>query len=656
MSFQIRHIVLYGPVDEPRILDFNLGKLNIITGASNTGKSALISIVDYCLGAKTCKVARGPIRDTVEWYGVVLEKTNQQLSIFRQAPAHRKKQNTVCAINISNKIQIPRKNDIVANTDIDTAKQIISNFAGINDYIHKPPDGQTRDPITVTIRHSLYFCFQTQNEISSQKLLFHRQSDPYIPQAIKDVLPYFLGAIDDSHFGKTLHRRKLQTQLRKFQRQREESKRIDSDSNKSADLLAEATRIGLVDLPDYSLTPQMVTDFLKATINQPKESASADLDMGLSKYEELMNERQQLTRKLRLCEFELKEAKALLFERSAFLLEGSEQAGRLRSINLFPKEHQENICPFCQSLVPGIPALVDLRNALDTVTDHLQQIHQENPHLERIIDTIDRKRQEIKSSILDNYRAVNQLQRSSRIVANYRDSIEKAAHVRGRISMFLETTPIVSEEADLILEKSEQLKKEIELLDKELDLDVVQDRVDTLLDLVSQKLTVYAKRLDLEYSKHTLRLSLKDLTIIADEPAGATPMEEMGGGSNWVGFHIVAYLALHELFAEGGRPVPRFVFLDQPSQTKFPADVDVTGKLQRQKKGDLDEERADVLDMLKLVDSAVKELNGALQIVLMEHADLDDKWYQDLVVERWRDGSALIPKCWIEIVESRSHR
>ena len=46
--------------------------MNIITGSSKSGKSALVPIVDYCLGAGTCAVAHGAIRSTVTWYGLRL--------------------------------------------------------------------------------------------------------------------------------------------------------------------------------------------------------------------------------------------------------------------------------------------------------------------------------------------------------------------------------------------------------------------------------------------------------------------------------------------------------------------------------------------------------------------------------------------------------
>lgn len=53
MNFTINSIILWPRNTEhsPRCLSFDSEAVNIITGASRTGKSALIPIIDYCLGS-----------------------------------------------------------------------------------------------------------------------------------------------------------------------------------------------------------------------------------------------------------------------------------------------------------------------------------------------------------------------------------------------------------------------------------------------------------------------------------------------------------------------------------------------------------------------------------------------------------------------------
>ena len=52
MTVQLRAISIYSHDGERRGVTFRLGKLNIVTGAPKTGKSALLDIVDYCWGRR----------------------------------------------------------------------------------------------------------------------------------------------------------------------------------------------------------------------------------------------------------------------------------------------------------------------------------------------------------------------------------------------------------------------------------------------------------------------------------------------------------------------------------------------------------------------------------------------------------------------------
>ncbi len=50
--------------------------------------------------------------------------------------------------------------------------------------------------------------------------------------------------------------------------------------------------------------------------------------------------------------------------------------------------------------------------------------------------------------------------------------------------------------------------------------------------------------------------------------------------------------------------------------------------------------------MFELMRDVVQELHPGLQIIVTEHADINEEWYQQAVVERWRNGAALIPADW----------
>ena len=86
MTLQIRSISIYSREGERRDVTFELGAFNIVTGASKTGKSALLDIVDYCWGRAECTIAEGEIRKAVSWFAVYLDNDGEGILIARKNP------------------------------------------------------------------------------------------------------------------------------------------------------------------------------------------------------------------------------------------------------------------------------------------------------------------------------------------------------------------------------------------------------------------------------------------------------------------------------------------------------------------------------------------------------------------------------------------
>jgi len=112
---------------------------------------------------------------------------------------------------------------------------------------------------------------------------------------------------------------------------------------------------------------------------------------------------------------------------------------------------------------------------------------------------------------------------------------------------------------------------------------------------------------------------------------------------NWVGYHLTAYLALQRFFIEHTRPVPAFIVLDQPSQAFFPRDRETGGDLNEL----TDTDRENTQRLYELTHRVVEEMGGHLQIIALDHADFEEDWFAESVVERWREGEALIPEAWL---------
>jgi hypothetical protein len=65
------------------------------------------------------------------------------------------------------------------------------------------------------------------------------------------------------------------------------------------------------------------------------------------------------------------------------------------------------------------------------------------------------------------------------------------------------------------------------------------------------------------------------LTVVAETIKGPLMLPNIGSGANWVGYHVVAHLALHKLFPARNRLVPAILMLEQPSQAYYPPERDI---------------------------------------------------------------------------------
>src|SRR5664279_3314022 len=107
VSMQILNIVLYSHDRRRRIVKLNPGVVNVITGASKTGKSALIDIVDYCFGSGECRVPEGIIRRSVSWFGVRLQLFSGQAYVARRCPPQNYNSSEDCFVEVGESVQIP---------------------------------------------------------------------------------------------------------------------------------------------------------------------------------------------------------------------------------------------------------------------------------------------------------------------------------------------------------------------------------------------------------------------------------------------------------------------------------------------------------------------------------------------------------------------
>jgi len=648
MTIQILDIVIFSYDGRKRVLPLRSGAVNIITGASKTGKSALADIVDYCFGSGECKVPEGPIRRSVAWFGVRLRLKDGQAFVARRCPGTRAVSSEECFVDIGDEVVIPDVANLRQTTNTKGLVALLTSWSGIHDNVHDPLPGQTRPALSANVRHALAMCYQPQDEIIRREQLFHGASDNFFAQALKDTLPYFLGAVDEEYVRKREELRRLREQLRTCQRQLAELKALSGEgTSKAATLLAQARDVGL---------SSSVTNTWDETIGALREVAAKPITSGDyqapdgQEYSRLVEERDRVVEEQRRLRDEMSAARAFERDEKGYSKEVFEQRARLTSIGIFEGSVPSHACPLCSQELPDspiVPSVPQIKVVLSDVTSRLASVTRAAPQIERALAELDSRLQLVQSTLSKNRAEMEAVRKSSDRLQEVQEDFARKALILGRLSLYLESLPELPD-TKALEEQAQQLRDQCAVLEEELSDERVKERIDSIASILGQRMTEWARLLELEHSKFPLRLDLKRLTIVADTADGPVPMDRMGSGENWVGYHLIGHLALHEWFTARERPVPRFLFLDQPSQVYFPPEKDVDGSIAVIGEDD----RLAVSRMFQFVFGVVEKLSPNFQVVITEHADISEKWYQDAVVERWRGGLKLVPDDWPRSAES----
>lgn len=204
-----------------------------------------------------------------------------------------------------------------------------------------------------------------------------------------------------------------------------------------------------------------------------------------------------------------------------------------------------------------------------------------------------------------------------------RDINARRGKVIGRISLWIESVEN-DMESDVLEQSVKKIEERIKEIDGVLDRDSVEERKQSALSRIQGNMTNWAKELHLEHCDNPYRLDLNKVTMMVDKPERPVPLKQLGSGSNWVGVHLITYFALHYFFISAKRPVPRFLFLDQPSQVYFPSELD-------EKEIDWNE----VNKMYQFIIERTKEAKGKLQVIVVDHANLKEGEFKNYICENW---------------------
>ena len=644
---KIKSIVIYSHTGQKRELLFNVNGLNIITGRSSTGKSALSEITEYCMGRSAFNVPEGVIRDKVSWFGVIYQFDLDQVLVAKPTPAAGFNSCSLAMMRRGNNISPPEFNELSVNSDDDAVVTTLSNLLDIPENRTNVALEHSRPSYSANVKHSFYYLFQKQGIVANKDQLLYRQNEPHQPQAIRDTLPILLGISSDDRYELEAKLRTARRNLKLKSKLLDEARDfIDTSYNKGVSLLSEAKAVGIVKSFGSAEDTEDIMDILRG-VSKWKPGALPEEDTGrISQIEnslfELRENRQELERKLETARQFSKKA-------DGYTKEAVEQGDRLSSIKALPKDPKtgEWQWPFCEhNLGMSSPIAEALIGELQSLEEEMRMVVGDRPKLEAYMV----EQQEAIRLLAEEIR-IKELELSAAIAAN--ETIAEmgsrnnaAAKVVGRISLFLENSR-PNDDLEMMESELRRLRLKVEELERKIDSDDTNERLSSVMNNISSRMTRYIQELGAEFSEFPFRFDLSNLTVVVDRPERPVQMGRTGGAENHLAYHLAAILALHQFAVANNRPIPHFLIIDQPTQVYFPSEnvyKAADGSIQKT------EEDADLTAVRRLFEFLVKfthEYVPGFQIIVTEHANLREQWFQDALLEEpWAKPPALVPEDW----------
>ncbi|MDX8554973.1 DUF3732 domain-containing protein [Tenacibaculum sp. 1B UA] len=642
MNCYIKEILLFGEGNEKRIVPLKQG-LNVITGASQTGKSALIEIVDYCFCSKFSSIPRGKINDWTDLYSIVLEKQGEYMVIGRRRFSSGGDVNMYCSVTSDyskiRNIEISYFNNS-SPQKLTSVKKQIGQFFGItvkntNETLNTKKEGHT-----ASIRNLTSFMFQYQNLIASKHALFSRFDDPIRKKDTISQLPVFLGWVDDKYYSYVRERELLlvkQNRLLKLIEREEkqiekQTKELNAHFKNYYSIIGkrfteaysvEELLILRNQLPDYN-EKTFVSETLSSRYIERKE------------YRDRIKSKRDLIQK-RIANIELYDSYTANYQVS--LLELSDKADKGKNI----RNNTKNNCPVCgqdsseviiEELKKLNEARQDLQEELKKTKDFKEDYSSELQKLNIEKDRYDTELRKVNSQ-------VKYLERQFKDIEGFKSTGERAIYAKAKLDLIIDN---IANSSLLTSYKEElnEVKKGLKDLTVSLGVFDIESKLNNAQKMLNDSIGDVCSNLDFEkrFLPVNPQFDIRDFTFSIFDNKNKTRirLSELGSGSNWLATHIGVFLSFLKLSSvEGKSKIPSVLFFDQPSQIYFPNEPEKKDEKKKNKEFEKVENIYNViLDKLK----EIKEESGySPQVIITDHADnLNLKkgyHYESFVVKRW---------------------
>ncbi|AMW78534.1 ATPase [Acinetobacter sp. TGL-Y2] len=645
--------------------------LNVVTGKSSTGKSALIEIFDYCFGSSENTIPKGIITKTVSIYYVALSVNGQDMVIARKPE--------ISSRGFFRRVDSFNSNDI-SDEYFDNSyfrpldeflKHLRSFFLDIDDvdeslFARENRYNKAKAP-TPSIRSFASFMLQHQNLVANKHALFYRFDEKAKRDQVIDHTKIFLGLVKQEYFILLQEKERLNAEVKRLGRLKETNKQVSENYKRYiGPVLGQLYALmGFKEVPlsveKVLRHPQDAKDQLDRII--VSENIDYKSNATTQYYNQLKLERNEKTAKLRKLQRQVISTNKHIQEEALFV----------ENINKFSSPKHVNIsssvCPFCHTEKDTLRESAErLQQAIVKVSGNLAQARPMKAKFESFLVVTQREIEQFDKSLTLLNLQITEIEQTEKQLTEQKSLYESILMQKAKLFMLIDTLNMAD---DIDLEQQiNDLNDELNSINHKLKKYNVQKGLNDASLKVNEYMAEIGSHFEfeLDYKPINLHFSFETFDLYHLTAEGEKIyLRSMGSGANWLYSHVTLFLALHKYFAELGDKcsIPSILFFDQPTQVYFPnfnrdnSDSFEKVKLEeieQRKKSDMetniDEDVKAVENLFSQLSIYCNEIESNIgfcpQIIVIDHADglklTNGVSFDSLVNEnRWRTRGLIHP-------------
>lgn len=655
MKLLIREIVIW-PEDtdsDPQVMMFDPDRVSVVTGWSGTGKSTIISIIDYVLGAGSSTIPVGIIREAASWYGLLLDTDVGLLRLAREKPGGRDVSEAYWLQQGDEATQpLPRRPRPNARTE--RVKQLFDDLSKLSN-LETDPDGGGFSG-RASFRDMAAFNFLPQHVVANPYTMFFKADTSKHREKLRNVLPLALGTMTNEDLVRLHTRRLVRDELRRVEAElRVRREALERWRASATGAFYQAQELGL--LPTGPL-PSVLDDVIAVLRDVVAAGGRTAASVGrvsaaVARSQVLREQEREIDRRIADRRRRLRRLRSLRGTVADYGDILADQRDRVRGVGWFKAAIADDHCVLCGSdSGAALRALEELEGPLAELEDLAEGTRTAPPVVDREILAIERELIEAEQALIEGRRTRVAAERTVDLERGRTQSLESVYRFIGNTEQALQMLGEVEGEGGLEA-RAAMLRQRAEELDRLLDQNRRREREGDVSRLITSTVRRTIELLGISGAEGVPIFDQRELNIKFQRDGLNHPdfLWEIGSGENWMAYHLATMLALHHVFLRrgGNNPVPTFLVIDQPSQVYFPSD---TYKEFVEKDGsrDVEESREDLERTRRIFQTLAQARQGlaGLQIIVLDHADRDTWGGVDGVEEvaNWRGGAALIPSSW----------